>query len=691
MVFDACSRYDTTDDDGDSDGFIDWKWVYCNTDNNAFIFIFCAAFVLTIILMNVLGTTADDYFVPVLHTIAYVCRLRADVAGITLLAFGNGAPDIITAVTGIVSAGNFGLVIGNLLGGSNFIFMVIQGAVLQTAHRVDSEKKGYVQLDKGTYLRDMLAYIGFIGLIIAFSATGGLHIWHVAVLLVLYLIYVGVVFKTGASHTGDIFEAHLKHRAVSLARSEQEIDMARMSRSSFASDVSAAKEKVKLYKSALSHSRQRSTDSVSTSFSMLSSNHSKQHHHLVETVSRGSNVDVSNEPEPDELELAARALSDSVASRGIRGLGEGSVTSNTKVSLADLMQESGDALEDLGDKLAGLEAPEHCCCTDLDHALVLTGEEDEGGGDRVGTLGFLGTQVKIVLEWSLYVTEVPFSLGRIVSIPSVDQGWGYKRRIANTVSWPLGLVVTVFGFIDEVDTATWVVALVLGAFIGTLFYFTTEDGEDEQGTRESIRESLIADQPKSGAEAPSSVNAASPMLLDEDRRSTSYWFLPLLLLAFVSSVAWMNVIAAELVNSAISVAVETGTSTSILGLTLVAWGNSIGDYVADVAVCSTGAPFTAICSTVGSPMLSAIIGIALSVTLAIAQSGNFHGHVPCHLTIQVWVSYAFLLIAQLSTLAVALYHDYRLPVKWTYVLWAIYACFLICAISIELSVDEDTG
>ena len=60
-------------------------------------------------------------------------------------------------------------------------------------------------------------------------------------------------------------------------------------------------------------------------------------------------------------------------------------------------------------------------------------------------------------------------------------------------------------------------------------------------------------------------------------------------------------------------------------------------------------------------------------------------------TIQVWVSYAFLLIAQLSTLAVALYHDYRLPVKWTYVLWAIYTCFLICAISIELSVDEDTG
>ena len=153
----------------------------------------------------------------------------------------------------------------------------------------------------------------------------------------------------------------------------------------------------------------------------------------------------------------------------------------------------------------------------------------------------------------------------------------------------------------------------------------------------------------------------------------------------------MNIIAGELVGSAISVAIETGCSTALLGLTLVAWGNSIGDYVADVAVCASGAPFTAICSTIGSPMLSAIIGIVLSVTLAIAQTGDLGNFVPCHLTVQVWVSYAFLLLAQISTMAVALYNDYRLPVKWAYVLWAMYVCFLTCAISIEFSVDENSN
>ena len=165
MGFDACARYNNVDTDDDADGFIDWQWVYCSASSNLSVLIFISAVLLTIILMNVLGSTADDYFVPILHTIAYICRLRADVAGITcwLLAM---APDIITAVEGIVQAGNFGLVIGNLLGGSNFIFMIIQGAVLRKAYSIDEDKKSYVQLDKGTYVRDMLAYIAFIGLII---------------------------------------------------------------------------------------------------------------------------------------------------------------------------------------------------------------------------------------------------------------------------------------------------------------------------------------------------------------------------------------------------------------------------------------------------------------------------------------------------------------------------------------------
>lgn len=697
MVFDACERYQAVDDDGDADGYIDWQWVYCNTESSAFVVIFVSAFFFTIIMMNVLGSTADDYFVPVLHTIAYVCRMRADVAGITLLAFGNGAPDIITAVTGIVGAGNFGLVIGNLLGGSNFIFMIIQGAVLQTAHRIDPEKKGYIQLDKGTFVRDLLAYTSFIGLIIGFSATGALRIWHMIVLALLYIIYVAIVFKTGASTTGDIYETHLKHRAIEVTHphhdraSTSSIDMDRMSVSS---EVSAAREMAKVYREVLAHAHPH-THRISSSDMKETKGRNPISMGIEADRARlqDGGGDVDDEDRLLAMDTRARSLSRSVVSHGKTGLG--SVTSGgnglNKVTLVDLMQESGDALEDLGDTLPGLEPPEDCCCTTLDFDSERIGVNGEGEIEgEVGPVGRLAAHAKLVIEWICYLTELPLSLLRVVSIPCVDQGWGYKRRVANAVSWPLGLIVTVLGFVDydDVSSLAWGLVAGIGIALGLLYLYTTSNGEIVNVS--TMRESLLSGGGSGdGYASTTPVNTASPMLLNEERKSNSYWFVPVLLLAFLSSVAWMNIVAGELVNSAISVAVETGLSTSILGLTLVAWGNSIGDYVADVAVCQSGAPFTAICSTIGSPMLSAIIGIVLSVTLAIAQSGNMSGYVACHLTVQVWVSYAFLVVAQFSTLAVALYNDYRLPVKWSYALWTLYACFLVSAISIELSVDED--
>ena len=45
-----------------------------------------------------LGITADGFFVPALTHISANFRLSDNVAGVTLVAFGNGAPDIFSAV-----------------------------------------------------------------------------------------------------------------------------------------------------------------------------------------------------------------------------------------------------------------------------------------------------------------------------------------------------------------------------------------------------------------------------------------------------------------------------------------------------------------------------------------------------------------------------------------------------------------
>ncbi len=49
-----------------------------------------------LLLVSLLATTADRHFVPPLTAMSAKLQLSPAVAGITLLAVGNGAPDVFT-------------------------------------------------------------------------------------------------------------------------------------------------------------------------------------------------------------------------------------------------------------------------------------------------------------------------------------------------------------------------------------------------------------------------------------------------------------------------------------------------------------------------------------------------------------------------------------------------------------------
>ena len=61
---------------------------------------------------------------------------------------------------------------------------------------------------------------------------------------------------------------------------------------------------------------------------------------------------------------------------------------------------------------------------------------------------------------------------------------------------------------------------------------------------------------------------------------------------------------------------------AILGLTVLAIGNSVGDWVADTAVARAGHPSMGVSSCFGSPLLNDVLGlgIALTVSTAIAMT-----------------------------------------------------------------------
>uniref|UniRef100_A0A6G5ABT7 Sodium/calcium exchanger membrane region domain-containing protein n=1 Tax=Rhipicephalus microplus TaxID=6941 RepID=A0A6G5ABT7_RHIMP len=96
-----------------------------------------------------LGITADDFLTPSLIVISDSLHLSQNIAGVTFLAFGNGAPDILSSLAGIQQA-RPELVIGELFGAGIFVTCVVAGSVYLTQDFNVMERP---------FLRDVIFYI----------------------------------------------------------------------------------------------------------------------------------------------------------------------------------------------------------------------------------------------------------------------------------------------------------------------------------------------------------------------------------------------------------------------------------------------------------------------------------------------------------------------------------------------------
>ena len=76
---------------------------YCNFSSSHPAAI-CLSLVWLFNLFIALAIAADDFFCPSLAVISKTLRLSQNVAGVTILALGNGAPDIFSSLAGIQQA-----------------------------------------------------------------------------------------------------------------------------------------------------------------------------------------------------------------------------------------------------------------------------------------------------------------------------------------------------------------------------------------------------------------------------------------------------------------------------------------------------------------------------------------------------------------------------------------------------------
>ena len=127
----------------------------------------------------------DLRLVPNLATISEFFRLSDVVAGVTLLALGNGAADIITAMTSVEGSRNGGnLAIAGLVGSALFGVVVNTSVIAFCFSPV---------VDPSTCTRDLLVLVLALAAICYILEDEFLLAWEAITFFVLYLIYILVV------------------------------------------------------------------------------------------------------------------------------------------------------------------------------------------------------------------------------------------------------------------------------------------------------------------------------------------------------------------------------------------------------------------------------------------------------------------------------------------------------------------
>ncbi|KAL9658808.1 hypothetical protein ABK040_005962 [Willaertia magna] len=133
-----------------SGGILNYMTIkYCGFKETPVMFYILGVFWL-LFLFYLLSNTAEANFCPSLTQISNLLRLSPDIAGVTFLAFGNGAPDIASIVSGIFS-GSAGFGLGEPIGSGLFICSIIM-AVISLISK-DAKMSAF------PFIRDVVAYL----------------------------------------------------------------------------------------------------------------------------------------------------------------------------------------------------------------------------------------------------------------------------------------------------------------------------------------------------------------------------------------------------------------------------------------------------------------------------------------------------------------------------------------------------
>eukprot|EP00798_Chlamydomonas_sp_ICE-L_P016198 gene16197-22361_t len=149
------------------------------------------------------------------------------------------------------------------------------------------------------------------------------------------------------------------------------------------------------------------------------------------------------------------------------------------------------------------------------------------------------------------------------------------------------------------------------------------------------------------------------------------------LMGFFMGVLWIDALASEVVGVLTLLATLLHVPSSLMGLTLLAWGGSLGDLFGNTALARRGHASTALTACFAGPLFNILISMALGFSALFAREGISSAHVV--LTPDVAVGCIFLIAYNIILAVVGWLNNWRLPKQFYYFSRVWYGLYIILA------------
>eukprot|EP00879_Flechtneria_rotunda_P020184 GHRR01021225.1.p1 GENE.GHRR01021225.1~~GHRR01021225.1.p1 ORF type:complete len:661 (+),score=220.23 GHRR01021225.1:751-2733(+) len=153
----------------------------------------------------------------------------------------------------------------------------------------------------------------------------------------------------------------------------------------------------------------------------------------------------------------------------------------------------------------------------------------------------------------------------------------------------------------------------------------------------------------------------------------------LAVVGFIMGVAWIDTMATEVVGALTFLAGLANLPAGVLGLTLLAWGNSLGDFFGNRAMAKAGHASTAITASFAAPLFNMLMSLSLGFSRYLHLLGT--NSVKVQLTPEVALGCLFLIGYNIAIITVGRLCGQRLPPWFAYFARAWYGLYFALAVA----------